>query len=64
MTITLETGVMAKQADGAVVARCGNNIVLATVVSSKQTFSTRFLPFNSGISREALCFWKDSWWLF
>ena len=43
-TITLETGVMAKQADGAVVARCGNNIVLATVVSSKQASQMDFFP--------------------
>ena len=42
--ITLETGVMAKQADGAVVARCGNNIVLATVVSSKQPSQVDFFP--------------------
>ncbi len=43
-TICLETGVMAKQADGAVVAKCGNNIVLATVVSSKQPSSFDFFP--------------------
>ena len=42
--ITLETGVMAKQADGAIVARCGNNIVLATVVSSKQPSQLDFFP--------------------
>ena len=42
--ITLETGMMAKQADGAVVARCGNNIVLATVVSSKQASQLDFFP--------------------
>lgn len=42
--ICLETGVLAKQADGAVLARCGNNIVLATVVSSKQPSHFDFFP--------------------
>ena len=34
-TITLETGVMAKQADGAVIARIGDTMVLATAVCDK-----------------------------
>ena len=42
--VILETGMIAKQADGAVVARCGNNIVLATVVSSKQASQADFFP--------------------
>ena len=42
--IILETGVIAKQADGAVLARCGNNIVLTTVVSSKQASQFDFFP--------------------
>jgi polyribonucleotide nucleotidyltransferase len=33
--ITIETGKLAKQADGAVVVRMGNTMILATVVSSK-----------------------------
>lgn len=33
--ITLETGLMAKQSDGAVVAKCGDTIVLATAVAAK-----------------------------
>ncbi len=32
---TLETGRIAKQADGAVIAQCGDTVVLATVVSNK-----------------------------
>ncbi|HKZ57064.1 MAG TPA: polyribonucleotide nucleotidyltransferase [Thermodesulfovibrionales bacterium] len=32
---TLETGKIAKQADGAVIAQCGDTVVLATVVSDK-----------------------------
>ena len=35
-TITLETGILAKQADGAVTVRLGDTIVLATVVASKE----------------------------
>ena len=34
--LTLETGKMARQADGAVVATYGETTVLATVVSEKQ----------------------------
>jgi len=35
--ISIETGKMAKQADGAVVVRLGDTMVIATVVSSKKT---------------------------
>ncbi len=35
-TITFETGLMAGQADGAVVTRCGDSVVIATAVASKQ----------------------------
>lgn len=42
--ITLETGKMAKQADGAVLASCGNNMVLVTVVSSKKESKLDFFP--------------------
>ena len=35
-TITLETGKLAKQADGSVVIRMGGTMILATVVSAKQ----------------------------
>lgn len=34
-TITLETGVLAKQADGSVVVKCGNTMLLATAVSNQ-----------------------------
>src|SRR5579872_665766 len=35
-TITIETGKLAKQADGSVVVRCGNTMLLATAVSNKE----------------------------
>jgi polyribonucleotide nucleotidyltransferase len=34
--ITIETGVLAKQADGAVTVRLGDTILLATVVATKE----------------------------
>ena len=34
-TLTIETGKVAKQADGAVVVRCGGTMVLSTVVATK-----------------------------
>ena len=34
--ITVETGKLAKQADGAVVVKCGGTMILATVVSAKE----------------------------
>ncbi|GLB52168.1 polyribonucleotide nucleotidyltransferase [Neptunitalea chrysea] len=44
-TITLETGKLAKQADGSVVVRMGNAMLLATVVSAKTSDpSIDFLP--------------------
>ena len=35
-TITIETGKLAKQADGSVVVRQGDTMILATVVAAKQ----------------------------
>src|SRR6476469_5544114 len=43
-TITLETGRLAKQADGSVLATCGNNMVLVTVVSSTKESTMDFFP--------------------
>lgn len=42
--ITLETGRLAKQADGAVLASCGNNMVLVTVVSDRDESTLDFFP--------------------
>ena len=43
-TITLETGKLAKQADGSVVVRMGNCMLLATAVSARQASPVDFLP--------------------
>ncbi len=42
--IVLETGRLAKQADGAVLATCGNNMVLVTAVSSTKESTLDFFP--------------------
>lgn len=42
--ITIETGRVAKQADGAVLVTSGNNIVLVTAVSSKRESTLDFFP--------------------
>ncbi len=43
--VTLETGKLAKQADGAVVVKLGNTMILATIVSSKEAKEgVDFLP--------------------
>jgi polyribonucleotide nucleotidyltransferase len=43
--VTLETGKLAKQADGAVVVRLGNTMILATIVSNKEAKAgVDFLP--------------------
>ena len=43
-SITLETGKLAKQADGSVVVRMGNCMLLATAVSARQASPVDFLP--------------------
>lgn len=42
--VTLETGRLAKQADGSVLITCGDNMVLATVVSAKKSKDADFFP--------------------
>jgi polyribonucleotide nucleotidyltransferase len=45
--ITLETGKLARQADGSVVVRCGNAMLLATVVAAQEhKEGTDFLPLS------------------
>jgi polyribonucleotide nucleotidyltransferase len=43
-TITIESGRLAKQADGSVLVTSGNNIVLVTVVSSTKPKDVDFFP--------------------
>lgn len=44
--IHIETGRLARQADGAVVVRCGDTMLLATVVSPKEAKDVDFLPLS------------------
>jgi polyribonucleotide nucleotidyltransferase len=44
--VTLETGRLAKQADGAVLVSCGNNMVLVTAVSSSKASDLDFFPLS------------------
>ena len=45
MPLSIETGKVAKQADGAVVVRCGGTVVLSTAVASRTAMEGRdFLP--------------------
>lgn len=46
-SIELETGILAKQADGSVVLKCGDTMILATVVSNKEAKeNVDFLPLS------------------
>ncbi|MBK7961652.1 MAG: polyribonucleotide nucleotidyltransferase [Bdellovibrionales bacterium] len=42
--ITIETGRLAKQADGAALVTCGNNVVLVTAVSNREASALDFFP--------------------
>ena len=43
-TVTIETGRIAKQADGAALVTCGSNIILVTAVSSQAESKMDFFP--------------------
>ena len=61
-TITIETGKLAKQADGSVVVRMGNAMLLATVVAKKESEEDiGFLPPLCRLSREVCRCRQDSW---
>ena len=63
--ISLETGKIARQADGAIIATCGETVVLATVVGAKKSQSRRrLLSIIRKLSRKILCSWKNSRWIF
>lgn len=53
-TITLSTGKMAKQANGAVVVSCGDTVVLVTVVASKEAKEGQdFFPLTVNYTEKA-----------
>ena len=54
-TITLETGKLAKQADGSVMLRMGNTMLLATVCAAKDAVpGTDFMPLQVDY-KEKIC---------
>ena len=62
--ITLATGKIARQADGAVIAKCGETIVLATAVGAKKVNpDVDYFPLSVNY-QEILCCWKNTWWIF
>ena len=52
--ITLETGKLAKQADGSVVVRMGDCMLLATAVSARKQSPVDFLPSQLIIEKSLL----------
>ena len=63
--ISLETGKVARQADGAIIASCGETVILATVVGAKKVNPDMdYFSFISKLPRKILCRWKNSWWIF
>ena len=60
--ITLETGKVARQADGAIIATCGETVVIATVVGAKKVNpdGQDYFPLSSELSRKILCCRKNS----
>jgi polyribonucleotide nucleotidyltransferase len=51
-TYTVETGKMARQADGAVTVRCGDTMVLVTAVASSEPRDTDFFPLTVDVEEK------------
>ena len=60
--LIVETGQVAKQANGAVVVRYGESTVLTAAVMSKKNGTGDFLPSSSQLRRKNVCGWEISWW--
>ena len=59
--ITLETGKIARQADGAIIATCGETVVIATAVGAKKVNEGQdYFSFIGKLSRKILCCWKNT----
>ena len=64
-TITIETGKLAKQADGAVTVRMGNTVLLATVCAAKDANpGVDFMPLQVEYKEKILGIWPFSWWFY
>ena len=57
--LTLETGKIARQADGAIIAQCGETVVLATVVGAKKVNpDTDYFPLSVNYQVNQICLQK------
>ncbi len=64
-TITLETGKLAKQADGSVMLRMGNTMLLATVCAAKDAVpGTDFMPLRVEYKEKFAAFGRFPWWFY
>ena len=62
--LTLETGKVARQADGSVIATLGETSVMANVTFAKQQKPDQDFSSDGSLSREILCRRKNSWRIF
>ena len=63
--LTLETGKIARQADGAIIATLGETVVISTVVGRKKVNpDTDYFPLQVNYQEKILCSWKNTRWLF
>ena len=63
--LTLETGKIARQADGAIIATLGETVVIATAVGAKKVAEGQdYFSSISKLSRKILCCRKNTWWIF
>jgi len=62
--VTLETGKIARQATGSVVASSGDTKVLVTVVAGQDKSGMGFFPLTVNYIEKFLCLRKNSWQLF
>ncbi|EON84169.1 polynucleotide phosphorylase/polyadenylase [Staphylococcus epidermidis 528m] len=56
-SLTIETGQLAKQANGAVLVRYGDTVVLSTATASKEPRDGDFFPINCKLRRKNVCCW-------
>lgn len=63
--VSIETGKLAKQADGSVVVKCGDTMLLATVVSKKEANEgVDFMPLTVEYQEKYAAAGRFSWWIF
>ncbi len=62
-TLTLETGEIARQADGAVMVSYGDTVVLVAVTGKREVKEGQISSIDRGLSRENVCSRQDSGWI-